>query len=244
MQYTLIRFLFPLAATSLICRPAFAQIERGGLASITGSVRDTGAFRYPRSFSVCTFIRVESSIYSARCSKVDTAGSYLIEKLPLNGFRFSVQCGTLRGLAKIVSSDSIVFTDTARVRHDWVVSSVGCDLRPVRKLTGVFSGHYTPGFESSRFVPCPADAWFIPSDSLDTYRYDARRAWATWRNAKNQELKWPDAPRDDYGNETYYVRWRGTVVGPGSYGHMGVSPFEFFVDSVITLRAPAKNDCR
>jgi len=241
----LIRVLLPLAVTSLFAWPASAQVENTQrLASIAGTVRDTVAVRYPRAFSVCTFIRVEPSIYSARCSSVDTAGFYRIEKLPLSGFRFSVQCVTLHAMGRIVAEDSIVFTDTALVRKDWVVSSAGCDLRPMRKVTGIFRGHYTPGFESSEFVPCSADAWFLPSDSLDTYRYNARHAWASWRDAKQQGLKWPDAPRDTYGNSTYYVRWRGTVVGPGNYGHMGVAPFEFLVDSVLELRAPTTKDCR
>ncbi len=130
------------------------------------------------------------------------------------------------------------------LRHDWIVSSAGCDLRPLRQVSRIFTGHYTPGFESSKFVPCANDAWFVPTDSLDLYPYDAKEAWVTWRDAANQQVKWPDAPRDEYKNPTYYVRWRGTLVGPGRYGHLGVSPFQFFVDSVLLLRAPTKNDCR
>jgi len=130
------------------------------------------------------------------------------------------------------------------VRRNWVVSPAGCDLRPVRRVTGIFRGRYTPGFEASEFVPCKADAWFIPTDSLATYPYDAKNAWVTWSTFRNPELKWPPAPKDEYGNPVYYVRWRGTVVGPGRYGHMGVAPFQFFVDSVFELRASRKKDCQ
>jgi hypothetical protein len=114
----------------------------------------------------------------------------------------------------------------------------------VRRVAGIFQGHYTPGFESSDFVPCSADGWFIPGDSLEAYKYDARRAWVTWPQSVGDGVKWPDAPRDSYGNPRYYVRWRGTVVGPGHYGHMGVSPFEFVVDAVLELRPPTAKDCR
>lgn len=124
------------------------------------------------------------------------------------------------------------------------MSTKGCDLRPLREVKGVFRGYYTPGFESSEFVPCSTDAWFIPDDSLSVYPFDARNAWVTWDAAAVRRLKWPEVARDKYGNSKYYVRWRGTVVGPGRYGHLGVSPFEFRVDTVFELRAPRRKDCR
>jgi hypothetical protein len=213
-------------------------------ASLAGIVRDSGSLHYPRTFSICTWVPRDRSMYSLRCAQVDTLGSYRLDNLPLTGLRISVQCETLRGYGKSVASDSVVFSDTGLVRRDWVVPSVGCDLRPMRQVTGIFRGHYTPGFESSEFIPCKADAWFIPSDSLNTYPYDAKHAWASWRAASRQKLNWTPAPRDQSGNPTYYVRWRGTVVGPGRYGHLGVAPFRFFVDSVLELRAPGKKDCR
>lgn len=50
--------------------------------------------------------------------------------------------------------------------------------------------------------------------------------------------------RDSYGNPRFYVRWQGTVEGPGEYGHLGISPFEIWVDSLIEIRAPSKADCQ
>jgi len=156
--------------------------------------------------------------------------------------RISVHCETIRTLSKSLASDSVLLANV-RLRRDWTVGTEGCDPRPVRRVSGTFSGHYTPGFESSKFVPCPSSEWFIPADSLDAYPYDARRAWVRWSVGRMRELKWPKAPRDPYGNSRYYVRWRGTVVGPGRYGHLGVSAFELQVDSVAELRAPGPQDC-
>ena len=173
------------------------------------------------------------------CARVDTAGAYRIDGLPLLDLKLSVSCPTIRGFGKTMASDSVRFTDTTFVRRDWAVNTTGCDPRPLREVKGVFRGHYTPGFEASKFTPCASDAWFIPSDSLSY-----RSAWATWRPGVGRELKWPKAPHDEYGNPTYYVRWRGTAIGPGRYGHLGVAPFEFLVDSVLELRAPKKTDCR
>ena len=67
--------------------------------------------------------------------------------------------------------------------------------RPVRRVSGVFAGHYTPGFESTTFVPCAADAWFVSADLLDAYPFDARRAWARWRRGAERGLRWPKRTR-------------------------------------------------
>jgi hypothetical protein len=155
-------------------------------------------------------------------------------------------CGTIRLLvSRTLGTDSITISDSAAVRRDWVVGTAGCDPRPLRNVSGTFRGYYTPGFESSEFVPCAADAWFLPSDSLQSERYPRRRAWARFRRGSVPDnFKWPRAPEDDFGNSTYYVHWRGTVIGPGHYGHMGISPFEIHVDRVLTLREPRRGDCR
>jgi hypothetical protein len=155
-----------------------------------------------------------------------------------------VDCETVRGESQRLVSDSVVLPSSTPVRRDWVVARFGCDLRPIRRVTRVFRGYYTAGFEESEFVPCASDAWFIPGDSLGHQPYDDRRAWAEWKPGEMQRLRWPRLKRDEYGSSRYYVRWRATVVGPGQYGHMGVSPFEIHVDSVLELRAPSKRDCR
>jgi len=104
-------------------------------------------------------------------------GSIPFGQPSLLGIEISIQCSTIRGSgSRRLASDTIVFVQPTIVRRDWVVETAGRDLRPVRHVTGVFRGHYRPGFESSEFVPCPAHAWFIPGDSLDSYPIDMRRA--------------------------------------------------------------------
>jgi hypothetical protein len=209
-----------------------------------GIVRDSASGNPVHKSSVCALIPAGPPFFESRCARVDTAGVYRVDNLPALGMRVFVSCEAIRGVEKGLADDSVVFADSASLRRDWTVPTAGCDRRPVRRTVGVFRGHYTPGFESSEFVPCESDGWFIPGDSLDLYPFNARRAWATWPPGVGRDLKWPDAPRDSYRNSRYYVRWRGTVVGPGRYGHMGVSAFEFVVDSVLELRAPRKRDCR
>lgn len=240
-SWILIAFLVT-SLPSAVARAQVRALARTGV--ISGTVRDSASGLAVRRTTVCAYIYHTPSAVEDRCSSVDTLGAYRLDSIPVAGVRVSVQCATIVGFGKELARDSITFDDTAHVQRSWSVSTVGCDHRPVRRVTRVFRGYYTSGFESSEFVPCAADAWFIPGDSLDSYRMDARRAWATWRPGVANEVKWPEVPLDDDSYPRYFVRWRGTVVGPGHYGHLGGSPFEFLVDTVLEVRAPGPHDCR
>jgi hypothetical protein len=65
-----------------------------------------------------------------------------------------------------------------------------------------------------------------------------------WAEGAQRGLKWPEVPHDDWGNARYFVKWHGTVTGPGQYGHMGFSPFVIRIDSVFELRAAQDIDCK
>ena len=238
---TRLRFVV-IASLGTITAPVQAQ-SSGDTAVLEGIVRDMSGVPMQKSI-VCADMPRPQGWQTSRCSRTDSTGTYRVDSIASGRRLVSVFCDTMRGLtSKHAASDSIAFDGGASVRRDWSVSRIGCDPRMLRHVKGTFRGHYTPGFESSEFVPCPADGWFVPGDSLDWYPFDNRRAWAEWAPGFRQRLRWPTAPRDKYGNSRFYVRWRGTVVGPGRYGHMGVSAFEIRVDSVMELRAPRRRDC-
>lgn len=210
-----------------------------------GSAVDSASGAALQRSWVCASIRTGIASSLSRCSAIDDQGRYSLDSLPMESVEITLACDQVRGFGKRLATDTLRPGTSNEVLRDWVASTAGCDRRPIRKLSGIFGGHYTPGFESSEFIPCASDGWFLLSDSLDTYSYDARRAWVTWPPSAPTDslLTWPEVPADAWGNPRYYVRWRGTVVGPGRYGHMGVSPFEFMVDSVLEVSVPARNDC-
>jgi hypothetical protein len=216
-----------------------------GPAALEGTVMHSVAGQAISRAVVCVSLPVERTHYP-RCGAIDqSSGRYRVDSLPEGRWRVGVNCATMNIFAHSMASDSIAFKDSAAVRRDWMVTTDGCDPRPLRRIPGTFRGYWTPGFESSEFIPCAADAWFLPGDSLRTRNYDERRAWAVLRRGSVPEgFVWPKGRRDRYGNPRYYVEWRGEVVGPGHYGHMGVSAFEINVDSVLTVRAPRRGDCR
>jgi hypothetical protein len=218
-----------------------------GEALLEGTVRDSATGRGVVRARVCARLPSRPNVLWSVCAPVDTvSAAYRLDSLPSGRSQVSVACETGRIFgAHTLGRDSLTVSGAAPTRRDWVVDTSECDPRPLRQVEGVFRGYYTPGFEASDFVPCAADAWFLPSDSLKTEPYDERDAWVRLRpGSLPEKFDWPRAPKDDFGNPTYYVQWRGTVIGPGRYGHMGVSPFELRVDSVLTLRAPRRDDCR
>ena len=69
-------------------------------------------------------------------------------------------------------------------------------------------------------------------------------AWVVGSKVARGSVKWPQAKGEEEANSSYYVRWQGTVVGPGHYGHLGGSPFLFRVDSILEVRSVGDDDCR
>ncbi len=213
-------------------------------ATVVGTVRDSASGAAPLKTWVCAFFPSTGAFHSPRCKPVDTLGTYRLDSLTSGAMRLSVQCSTIRGLSmKELAHDSVVVAEGAEFPRHWTVSTVGCDHRALRRVSGVFRGHYSLGFETSDFVPCPADDWSSPGDSLRSDAGFARSAWVRWENV-GKNVQWPKRARDRYGNGRYFVTFRGTVVGPGMYGHLGGAPFEFVVDSVLEVRVPSESDCR
>ena len=56
-------------------------------------------------------------------------------------------------------------------------------------------------------------------------------------------IPWAEDVEQDQGVFDYFVIGHGTLRGPGSYGHMGGSPYVLRLDSIIEMRAPKQGDC-
>lgn len=219
------------------------------------TVVDTGANPPSRPFSVWGLVPMSpgnrSLVRGVQGIQV-APGRYRVDGLPIDTVTLSVGCGMIdkrawmRGGGR-KSALHLTVREGLVIDTAVVVDHHGCDPRPIRSETRVFSGFWTPGFESSEFVPCTGDDWTLPSDSLSATSLEFR-AWADPDSAGQRSMKrvhWPaDAPRDAWGNPTYFVRWHGTMVGPAEYGHMGVSPFHLTVDSIVSVGKPTSGSCR
>jgi hypothetical protein len=231
-----------LCAVAVSLAPGLAAQRPAGTAALEGVVLDSASRTPSPRMRVCARLPTRLGSFNS-CAEADPAtGSYKLDSLPVGRWMFDVTCGMVSIFGGRIADDSIsVLADTA-TRRDWVVSTIGCDPRPLRRIERVFRGHYTFGFETSDFIPCHSDAWTQRGDSLRRYE---QGAWVELsRGATPDGFAWPRVTTRRDGTRRYYVEWRGTVVGPGHYGHMSVSPFLIRVDSVIMVRRPAGGDCR
>jgi len=236
------RFVVPAA----LCVASTLHAQRpSGHSVLSGTVRDAATGGAARRTSVCAVLPGHGVVWHD-CAPVDTTSAeFRLDTLPRGHWRISVICATTGMFGHLVASDSVAVSEAAPVRRDWRVSSTGCDPRPMRRIQGTFRGYFSAGFESSEFLPCAADAWFVPGDSLAATPYDERRAWAEFEKGSIPAgFVWPEVPGDQYGDPRSYVQWRGTIEGPAHYGHMGMSPFEIRIDSVLTARPPRPGDCQ
>lgn len=228
---------------------ADAQPANGdGLGVFEGRIVAAESQRPVQSAFVCARVPANEprQRYYWPCVDVDTTGRFRIGGLPPGSVPVRVNCHIIASpvIPKRLRRDTVMITSSAPVRREWTVSAKGCDPRERRTVRDTFRGHYTVGFEQSTFVPCPADAWFLPGDSLQAYRSDRRDAWVEFPDWQRMigRLRSVEAGEDRWGDR-YYVRLRGEVVGPGRYGHLGVSVFELRVDSLMEVRTPVPDDC-
>lgn len=245
MRHVLVAGVAMLLSGIFLPDPALPQGRQpSGAAVIRGTVRGTVSGQPLARARVCAELPDKRAAIWTRCAPVDSSAVFRLDRLPAGTWKVAVICGTVRAYSKSLVQESVAVSETAPVRRDWTVDPAGCDPRPLRRVSGEFRGYYAFGYEISDFVPCAADAWFVSADSVKSKPIDRRSAWAVLDESRFPEaFRWPNAPPDKYGQAHYYVHWRGTVVGPGHYGHFGSSAFELRVDSVLELRAVREGDC-
>ena len=221
--------------------------SRGGAIVVT--VKDTSAGSATRPIYVTGSVPMtpgDRSMYRGLLAREISAGRFRIDSLPADSVSIQVSCATVRpGSANAAKASLLFFVHSGEsIDTTVVVNHTGCDPRPLRSERRVFTGLYTPGFESSDFLPCANDTWILSSDSL-TWLPFKPHAWVTWGDYRKVDgVSFPSgAMRDSYGNPTYFMCWRGIMKGPGSYGHMGVSQFDFAVDSILAIAIEAPAGC-
>lgn len=230
------------ALAAAACAGARTQSPRAP-GAIVGTLRDSATGRPLERGSACVWLTASPHAPSMRCVPADSVtGVFRLAGLQPGEYTLRLQCVSLTLPGSVLDHVSVEITRAEPIRREFSVSTATCDKRPRRVITGAFRGHYRVGFEESRFTPCPADRWGIPSDSVGTGRAPHSAAWVRWRTPGRRPA-WPAAERGPQGTRRYYVRFSGTVAGPGRYGHFGISPFLMTVDSILEARTPAPNDC-
>jgi len=231
-----VRIVIAGAVFAIVASPVTAQ-PRGTLrGTITDSV--TGA----------PVVDARVAIWCAGCYgryPTDSAGHYRLDRLPAGRATFEAHCPSATGLGAEITQQEVEVGAGGETILDLRVRRGHCAEPAYSERPGVFRGYWTPGFESSAFVPCADSALGVPAPLLPGKRLFRPKAWAEVAPDAMRRISWPrDAPVSSDGNATYFVTWRGVLKGPGTYGHMGVSEFSMVVDSVISVHPGGPSDCR
>jgi hypothetical protein len=200
-------------------------------AALTGTVRDPGG--HP-------VVNVAVRIGAGPDVHTDSLGRYAFPAVPAGSWRIMVLCPSASYWhAQRLAVFAVELQQSSSSTQNATVDRTRCRAAAPDTLRGQFRGHWSVGFEESRFVPCPG--------TIDSARVrpDSDWIWGKW--ADGAEGKWPEPmPAPDssgYGNR-YYVEARALLHGPGDFGHLGVAAYQLEVERLIQVRTPTPDDCR
>ena len=237
-------------ATALWAHAACATFAQsaGDLGRVVGTVRDSASGRP----LVGAFVAAQLMLGRAR---TDSRGHFALSQVTPGVQQFELNCPsrTLLGRQLLAKRVRVPAHDSAIV--DLRVDSSLCDEPPYREVKGEFRGFYSTGFEHSAFSVCADTALGIPprpARAGDDDGWSEMTAWvsftdqglADWRRFQASPAADSAEAVERRGFGARYVRWHGTLTGPGSFGHMGVSDYQIIVDRVVYLGSGDARVCR
>ena len=229
------RYHSPLVTVLLLCAgvPLFAQgASRAGRAPIplqviSGVVRDsaTGA------------PLVAATIDIGRTDSTDSKGRFTFVQVPAGEIGFSLRCPTRTWQGKLLLFRKMRIVPGSDVTMELRVDTSLCNEPAPRAVRGEFRGYYRSGFEESEFSPCADSALGVPMGEHAQNGWTGTLAWVGFNASSEASLAaarkaFRARHRDDDG---VYVRWIGTLEGPGRYGRGPASSYLFRVDSVAYM---------
>jgi hypothetical protein len=209
---------------------------------IAGTVRADSSASPPHRTMVCLRQpqnRTGSQL-SRSCVSVTSSGHYSLEGTALGPYEVWAYCGTEAGANRFFFSTTIDSIPHFPSQVDISTSSYGCDPRPPRRYSGTYSGHWRTGFEASQITLCPAvlTVTGMPFLTGETFWVDIESSMASSKHLVFPPVTIP--PRDA---PTYFVRFRGSIAGPGDYGRYSAFRWQVTMDSILSLSDPAASRC-
>lgn len=234
--------LLSLATIAVFGQPAIGQ------GRIVGTVRDSASGR-PLIGAL-----VAAQLMHGRV-QTDSHGRFALDQVTPGVQELELNCPSRTALGRrllvkrmrVLAGDSVVMALS--------IDMSLCDEPPYREITGDFRGHYSAGFEHSAFSVCAdtrlgiapvataaddIDGWseviawvsFTPQGLADWRRLQTTAAADSVRLVESRGFGWQ------------YVRWHGTLRGPGTYGHFGGSAYEMLVDTILYLGSGDRTVCQ
>ena len=109
------------------------------------------------------------------------------------------------------------------------VSNGFCNEPEYTERAMTIAGHFMHGFELNSMSPCNPGALDLTKNT-----WGEPRIWVVLPAGSSAEIE-PDV--------THYIEARGTLKGPGRFGHFGMAAYEFEIDEILSHEAVAETDC-
>jgi hypothetical protein len=218
--------------------PVYRNAPKRATATITGRVLDAR-----------TNTPVAGALVAARWPArhgripTDSLGRFELDGVEPGPVTVDVNCPS-RTMLGPHAFDTTTVADTGRTTTvDLRVTLAACVEPDSGSRRVALRGVYSSGFEESRFVPCREPG--AEFSQLWGPRH-LRDAWVDFAEVPRgiPRARWPRGAQKEHGYLHWYVEWTGTLTGPGSFGHLGVAPYLFTVDSVSVARSAGPGECQ
>src|SRR5690242_5094343 len=151
-----------------------AAAQRTG--SVTGTITD--------STSGLPIVGARVAVWCKDCYgryPTDSFGRYRIAHLPAGRFPIEFHCPSVAFVGAEIQHGTVTVASNRETIINVRVPKDHCWEPAYSERTGIFRGYWTPGFESSRFLPCEDTAIGIHYPLLPGNRLVTPQAWADFK---------------------------------------------------------------
>ncbi len=214
---------------------AQAKVEaqaRAVAATISGTLRDARSAR--------PVPRATMRVGRRNAGVTDSVGRFRLSGVVPGKTEITVYCPVRRQWpGRITTTISVQARAAAEQTIDIQIDAQRCADVPVDTVKVRTRGVWSIGFEDGFFTPCER----FSQIELGGYRDWSGYAFLVFAEENIHPPRgWPEIEQKD-GYQKVFIDAEGELIGPGSYGHMGVATYLLRVSRILSAEAPSKGSC-
>jgi hypothetical protein len=170
----------------------------------------------------------------------DSTGHFWLWGFAPGPHKITIYCPIRRQwFGKVARTINFVARPAMKDTADISVSLNGCADVPVDTVSIRTRGVWSLGFEDGFFTPCHP----FTQIQLGGYRDYGQAYLQLGKDVVGPKGGWPDVAPNPQGSTRIFLDVEADLIGPGSYGHLGVGTFLMRVTRVISARPVTAKCC-
>jgi len=157
-------------------------------------------------------------------------GAYHLTGVPTGKWNIEFHCPSANYIGRRISTEEITVRENYLSKVDIQVPEMYCYEPPYAEVSSTYYGYISHGFENSGFISCHEESLNLSKNLFSNKAY----IWAGITQGLYSEFQ---------QDTLYFVKIKGSLKGPGSFGHLGVSLYLMEIDSVMVKKEVAQKDC-